>query len=345
MSDIDINITEEALEFDVMATGPQGEAGNDGDSSYTYVAYASDDQGTGFSLTPASNLTFIAVLTTDTEIASPEASDFASLWTEYKSDIQNFDDLTDVTITDGAENDLLTLESGVWVNKTREEVGNDTNLYKKAPIDYDIDNLYAWDNFIRDNGSIGDTDSGQSWQSFDGQDLIIENNRVRTTGDNMSSMVIPFGQGSVLMEGHVRVTNYTSISNLGGGFIVGKDSDNYFYGSFYNDAKMELRKVIGGVESVVETTSRVDGLHERALNVIGVSFQVIFIRPNELESNTVNRSGVYINPISYPDGKIFYEMSSSEIDLFTSNSDVAFIGVRMERDVARMSRFRAIKII
>lgn len=59
--------------------GPTGTPG-----SYMYVAYASDDQGTGFTLTFDPALNYIAVLRSDTEIPAPSASDFAGLWKNYK---------------------------------------------------------------------------------------------------------------------------------------------------------------------------------------------------------------------------------------------------------------------
>ena len=52
----------------------------EGESSYAYIAYASDDAGADFSLTPSSALTYMAVLSTNEPIASPQASDFAGLW-------------------------------------------------------------------------------------------------------------------------------------------------------------------------------------------------------------------------------------------------------------------------
>jgi hypothetical protein len=68
--------------------GPKGDpgAGTDGDdgaSSYFYIAYASDASGTGFSTTPGSGLNFVAFKTTTTPIASPSAGDFAGLWKNY----------------------------------------------------------------------------------------------------------------------------------------------------------------------------------------------------------------------------------------------------------------------
>ena len=61
-----------------------GEDGDDGDSAYLYIAYADDDQGTGFTTTfdPAKN--YVAIKETTTEIATPTASDFTGLWKNYK---------------------------------------------------------------------------------------------------------------------------------------------------------------------------------------------------------------------------------------------------------------------
>lgn len=70
--------------------GTQGEAGADGAdgiSSYVYTAYASDDQGSNFSVVPAQNLEYIAVLVTHAAIEILSASDFSGvLWMKYKGD-------------------------------------------------------------------------------------------------------------------------------------------------------------------------------------------------------------------------------------------------------------------
>lgn len=55
----------------------QGPAGA---SSYVYVAYASDTNGTGFSLSPGAGLNFFAIKQTTSPITSPTASDFTGLW-------------------------------------------------------------------------------------------------------------------------------------------------------------------------------------------------------------------------------------------------------------------------
>ena len=66
--------------------GIQGEQGEAGASSYTYIAYASDDSGTDFTNTFNSALDYIAIKTTTSPIASPQASDFTGLWKNYKGE-------------------------------------------------------------------------------------------------------------------------------------------------------------------------------------------------------------------------------------------------------------------
>jgi hypothetical protein len=63
---------------------PSGAAGPDGASAFVYIAYASDDTGTGFTTTFSASLDYIAVKTTTTVIATPAASDFTGLWKNYK---------------------------------------------------------------------------------------------------------------------------------------------------------------------------------------------------------------------------------------------------------------------
>lgn len=72
---------------EIGATGPQGNAGingTDGVNAYVYIAYASDDQGTGFTQVFNPLLNYIAVKSTTVEIPVPQASDFTGLWKNYK---------------------------------------------------------------------------------------------------------------------------------------------------------------------------------------------------------------------------------------------------------------------
>ena len=65
-------------------TGPAGADGVDGEDAYVYIAYASDSSGTGFTTTFNANLDYIAIKSTTTPIATPQASDFTGLWKNYK---------------------------------------------------------------------------------------------------------------------------------------------------------------------------------------------------------------------------------------------------------------------
>jgi len=63
-----------------------GDSGVDGISAYVYIAYASDNTGTGWSLTPSGLLKYIALIQSDTEL-TPLASDFsAASWIKYIGD-------------------------------------------------------------------------------------------------------------------------------------------------------------------------------------------------------------------------------------------------------------------
>lgn len=67
--------------------GTDGQNGTDGVSSYTYVAYASDASGAGFSLTPTNALKYRAEIHTATAIETPDAEDFAgATWVKYLGD-------------------------------------------------------------------------------------------------------------------------------------------------------------------------------------------------------------------------------------------------------------------
>ncbi len=64
----------------------QGATGADGDNAYVYIAYASANDGTDFTLTFNAALKYIAIKSTTTAIENPSASDFAGLWCKYKGD-------------------------------------------------------------------------------------------------------------------------------------------------------------------------------------------------------------------------------------------------------------------
>ena len=66
--------------------GDPGTPGTDGANAYLYIRYASDDQGTDFSATPAISRKYIGVKTTDEAIETPSAADFTGLWVKFLGD-------------------------------------------------------------------------------------------------------------------------------------------------------------------------------------------------------------------------------------------------------------------
>lgn len=66
------------------AAGTDGTDGTDGANAYVYIAYASDSSGAGFTTTFDTNLDYVAIKATTTEIVTPQASDFTGLWKNYK---------------------------------------------------------------------------------------------------------------------------------------------------------------------------------------------------------------------------------------------------------------------
>lgn len=99
--------------------GPKGDDGPDGVSSYTYVAYASDASGTGFSLTPTNALKYRAEIHTTTAIETPDAEDFAgATWVKYLGD----DGTGTVKSVNGQlpdESGNVTIETGGVVDESR----------------------------------------------------------------------------------------------------------------------------------------------------------------------------------------------------------------------------------
>jgi len=63
--------------------GTPGTPGTNGAAAYVYIAYASDNVGTGFTTTFNAALNFIAIKTTTLPISSPVVTDFTGLWKQY----------------------------------------------------------------------------------------------------------------------------------------------------------------------------------------------------------------------------------------------------------------------
>ena len=67
--------------------GADGNDGEDGTDAFVYVAYASDNSGTGFSLTPTNLLKYRAEIHVAEELTPPVAADFTgAVWVKYIGD-------------------------------------------------------------------------------------------------------------------------------------------------------------------------------------------------------------------------------------------------------------------
>lgn len=79
-----------------------GKQGIKGDKAWLYIAYADDENGTGFTLTFDPLKTHIALLKTYTEIPSPTVSDFDGLWKKYEGDFSNKENVNDLGEVSGS---------------------------------------------------------------------------------------------------------------------------------------------------------------------------------------------------------------------------------------------------
>lgn len=93
--------------------GADGNDGNDGADAFLYIAYADDAIGTNFTLTYDPNKEFIAFLSTDVEIPSPELSDFTGLFRRYKGDGDRYATFSTTSMTIGTGTYYLQVETGL----------------------------------------------------------------------------------------------------------------------------------------------------------------------------------------------------------------------------------------
>lgn len=180
--------------------GADGSDGLDGDSAYVYIAYASDDSGTGFTTTFNSLLDYIAILATDTEIASPQASDFTGLWKNYKGEAG----------TD-AKNIELRIDSGYvqW-----RYIGESwTNLIAVTEITGDngqnIDHVSFTSTTGTGQGEAGETDTYTVWGDA-GETINLGTFTVYNGEDGTAGVGVPSGgtAGQVLKK--IDATDYNT---------------------------------------------------------------------------------------------------------------------------------------
>ena len=137
--------------------GSDGAAGADGTDAFVYVAYASDNTGTAFSLTPSDTLKYRAEIHSATEIANPSASDFSgATWVKYIGD----DGINGTDGADGADGTNFTVDATGLLS---EKSNYDTELEGFAFLATDTGDLYLknsdtsddWSNAIPFQGPAG----------------------------------------------------------------------------------------------------------------------------------------------------------------------------------------------
>lgn len=120
-----------------VAAATAGLGGEAGTSSYVYIAYASDDAGTGFNLTPSASLPYMAVITSETELDPPVIGNFAAAtWLRYlgAAGADGTTTLAGLNLapmgawaigTTYAENDAVRHAGAVWQSLADDNVGNE----------------------------------------------------------------------------------------------------------------------------------------------------------------------------------------------------------------------------
>ncbi len=151
--------------------GIQGIQGDRGTDSFVYIAYASDSNGSDFSLIPNQTLKFRAEIHSNIEIPSPVAGDFAGKWIQYIFHVDNDYDLPLIGVLDGVNDTFDLLRSfipgtvQVWNGPLKMKRGihfNDNTgqvVFTANYIPQSYDDLSA--NVIADENTItGETPTG-----------------------------------------------------------------------------------------------------------------------------------------------------------------------------------------
>lgn len=94
------------------SAGNNGSDGSDGDSSYLYIAYADNINGSGFTLTFDTSKDYTAWLVT-TSASSPSQTDFDSLWFKYKGDGDNWATFSATSMTIGTGTKSFIVETSL----------------------------------------------------------------------------------------------------------------------------------------------------------------------------------------------------------------------------------------
>lgn len=124
--------------------GNDGNNGTDGQSAFTYIGYAEDIEGTGFTSTFDPDKEYIAILSTSSEIVAPEASDFTGLWTRYRGNGDRYKTYSTTTLTIGTGSQYLNVENGLAYTAGQRCIiavpNNPSNRMEGMVVFYDVIN-------------------------------------------------------------------------------------------------------------------------------------------------------------------------------------------------------------
>ena len=261
---------------DTGATGPQGPAGDD---AYVYIAYASDDQGTDFTLTFNPTLNYIAILSTDTEIPSPVVADFTGLWKElaFNQNVFNFQRIAQTGTSPyealggavNGTNTVFTVPDAKYITGTLQvylngklvipNVGwtettpaSGTFTFEDAPITGDIVTVVFQDTEITE-GSVVTEPAGVDGQIQFNDDGAFGGARLVYGASGNNSTISHSAPGAISYTGNtIRMadTDFNSYIEVGNGYMAFENSP---FGGFEMDTNnFRIFAVGGGASATFE---------------------------------------------------------------------------------------------
>ena len=189
-------------------TGPQGDtgetgaAGSDGTDTYTYVAYASDNSGTGWSLTPSDSLKYRAEIHSATALTPVESDFSAATWVKYIGNDASITNLskaaTELTISSGAVTKTQlshTIDGESDADDDLDTINGGTNgdflLIFPENAARNITIKHGTGNIITGDGEdFTIPDDGMVWLYYDGTNWRITAGASTSSGGSASNTVV-----------------------------------------------------------------------------------------------------------------------------------------------------------
>ena len=256
----------------VKYVGSDGKNGADGVSTYVYYAYASDADGTNFSLSPADGLNFHAILVTHTIIASPSLSDFAGMFYQYKTvDGEEYLPLSGGTMTG---NVFWNAETGFGIrhNGTNVDVGWSYSNHTGAGIgfrkvDYAGMNPGGFTLFARDAANSAELDA-------------FADGRLQWVGNYVTALPGGYSGGTIyvgsnrdiktIAEAIAYINRYSSGSNKK--WTLKLDAGEYAIGMTVYGLWLAIEPASGSYSTACRLTGQITTDHFAVLEFINMHF-------------------------------------------------------------------------